>query len=353
MYDFNEGFPLGGLLEQVNGAAVACDGGLVCEFNNAALRLIPQLTEGTPLNDCGSGDIELCSVRFAAARFSVGELEVYTFAGRSDESVSGASAFLGNLGTSMINTLGTSFAAAELIAENIDNRNWDNVSKYNAILRHTQYKLLHIAENLRELGELGVSPENITPSTFDLDELCADVVSTAHSLIRKKGINMEFHSNCDNTYIYADRARVERMLLDILANSIASCSRGCTIRVSLSQLGGSLQISVSDNGRGIPPDILSRVFSSGTIQLEPGDEPRGLGLSLCVARNIALRHGGNLLINPISGGGTSVVISLPQTQSRVAFLRSSSVEYNARSMRPVLSAFADILDYEYYATPFI
>lgn len=353
MYDFNEGFLLGGLLEQMKDAAVVSEDGIVREYNDAASRLIPMLREGERLREVAEGEIELCSVRLSALRFEVGDLAVYTFAAPVRTGLEDVSSLLENVSVAMIESLNSSFAAAELIAATAERGDLAAAGKYNAILRHAQYKMLHVAENLRELGALTGTEPMLTLSTFDLDDLCATTLETVHSLVRDKGIRMEYDSDGMNLFLYGDRARIERMLLDVLANSIESCQPGCTISLSVRKVESGYQVAVKDDGKGMPADTLERVFDRFAIPPDPMGAPRGVGLSLSVARNIALRHGGNMFVESRAGSGTTVTISLPATDSGKTVLHVEPVVYNGRSMRPVLTALSAVLGYEYYQSPYL
>jgi two-component system, CitB family, sensor kinase len=73
---------------------------------------------------------------------------------------------------------------------------------------------------------------------------------------------------------------------------------------------GALQITVRDNGPGIPPEVIDAVFQPGWTT-KPSDQPGGRGLGLALARQAAARLGGTISAHNCSDGGASFLVSLP------------------------------------------
>lgn len=350
MYDFGEERSLSALLEKLKGAAVAVSEGVVAEYNEAAARLLPDLRAGERLFTPEEGVIELCGSRFEASVFDVGEWEVYNFAATVGISAAGALPLLENISRAIMENLSASFAAAELMASAAKD---DSLARHNAILRHEQYKLLNIAENLQELCALESGESVLKVELFELDILCRGIMDTVAALVGERGIEFEFCPEGVDFVVYADKRRVERMILAVLANSVESCTDGGRISLRLRRSAGLYELMIEDNGVGIPESVYDNVFESFARTAEMADGVHGIGLGLAVARGTAQRHGGNLMLQSAEGKGTRVLISLPATKPANTELHSSKVEYAANPMRPVLSAFARVLSYKSYGTPYI
>ena len=83
-----------------------------------------------------------------------------------------------------------------------------------------------------------------------------------------------------------------------------------------------VELSVSDTGVGIAPELQKTVFDRylHTDRLDP--PPHGLGLGLPICRRIAREHGGSLLLTSEAGRGTTVTVSLPNRREKVQPLRT-------------------------------
>jgi signal transduction histidine kinase len=90
--------------------------------------------------------------------------------------------------------------------------------------------------------------------------------------------------------VSCERFRVERVLINLVSNSLEVLQDGGEIAIDASRTGDFAQIEVGDNGPGVPPEIRSRLFQPFTT----AGKRNGLGLGLALARRTMLDHGGNL-----------------------------------------------------------
>jgi two-component system sensor histidine kinase BaeS len=112
----------------------------------------------------------------------------------------------------------------------------------------------------------------------------------------------------------ADRSAVERILGNLVANGLAHAPRpGGRVAVEAATLtGGELLIAVRDDGPGIPPAALSRVFER-FYRAEPSRSGSGTGLGLAIVDQLAHAHGGRAFAENLPGRGARVGVVLPIT----------------------------------------
>jgi signal transduction histidine kinase len=108
--------------------------------------------------------------------------------------------------------------------------------------------------------------------------------------------------------IFADHDRVEQVLLNLLSNAIRHNPAGTPVRlVARAAPANAVQIRVSDEGVGLPPELVAAPFEANRGH-RSGSAGAGLGLS--IARGIVEAHGGTIALEP-SSPGTTFVIHLP------------------------------------------
>lgn len=100
--------------------------------------------------------------------------------------------------------------------------------------------------------------------------------------------------------------RIVQMLLNLMKNAIQAMPDGGVLAIGVRQKGGFVHISVKDNGIGITPDHLQRIFEPFWTSKSQGT---GLGLALC--RKVAEEHGGDLTVESAPGAGTEFTVTLP------------------------------------------
>jgi two-component system sensor histidine kinase HydH len=107
--------------------------------------------------------------------------------------------------------------------------------------------------------------------------------------------------------VLVDPILFEHAVTSILDNAIEAMAEGGTLAVAISEGSGgrSVSLGISDNGPGIPHELLDRVAGSYFTT-----KSRGLGLGLALARGVVERWDGNLAVSSSQGGGTSVSITL-------------------------------------------
>lgn len=111
----------------------------------------------------------------------------------------------------------------------------------------------------------------------------------------------------DGLYARVDPVEFGRLLSNLINNSVEALERGGLVAVVLARRGGTAEITVSDDGKGIPPELLRRLGGRGETYGKTG----GSGLGLYHARTAAEAWGGSLSIASEPGKGTAVTVALP------------------------------------------
>jgi len=111
-------------------------------------------------------------------------------------------------------------------------------------------------------------------------------------------------------WVRADAGALEQLFINLLINAAQAMTspNGCA-RVSIDVADAAAIVRVSDTGHGIPAETLARIG-------EPfmSSKPKGTGLGLPIARQIAIAHGGDVRIADTGANGTTVVVTLPRTE---------------------------------------
>jgi signal transduction histidine kinase len=150
---------------------------------------------------------------------------------------------------------------------------------------------------------------------LDLDDIDVDkTIKAAADGLQDRLAEMEIQLNIVITdgvgTFRADAKRIRQILFNLLSNAIGFSAPGQTISLAALRRGDEVIIKVSDQGRGIPPAILDRVFDrfqSNTI----GSRHRGVGLGLSIVKAFVELHRGHVLIESAPGEGTVVTCIFP------------------------------------------
>ncbi len=150
----------------------------------------------------------------------------------------------------------------------------------------------------------------INPSSTDLNSVVHQLVRLVRHRLEMNGIQLQLDLAPDLPLLYCDSAQVEQVLLALVSNAVDAMPRGGNLwlRTRLLPGGGPIEIEVRDDGSGIPPEILSRIFEPFVTTKEQG---HSVGLGLAVSHSIIERHGGTINVHSEVGRGTTFVVTLP------------------------------------------
>ena len=168
-------------------------------------------------------------------------------------------------------------------------------------LKHTSA----LVDRMLVLGH-ALEPDFIAPEPVDLREFVADVYTAGMALAPRRWV----HDPVPDLVVLVDRDKLRGAVLNLLDNAIKATTAEDEIRVAaMLGPGGTVDITVSDTGRGIPPELHARIFERFE-RGGPADE-RGSGLGLAIVKAVSEAHGGHVTIESAVGAGCSVRIVLP------------------------------------------
>lgn len=142
---------------------------------------------------------------------------------------------------------------------------------------------------------------------FDINEAIKEVVGFIEKEIQTKGINMIFNFQENLPKIITDKGQLQQVLLNIINNAVDAVEQGGTIDIKTVLLDTNhMEISIKDNGPGIPKDKLKRIF-------EPfyTTKKKGTGLGLYISYGIIKKLGGDIQVESEVGKGTIFKLKIP------------------------------------------
>jgi signal transduction histidine kinase len=171
-------------------------------------------------------------------------------------------------------------------------------------------RLIRLVKDLLEI-------EQIENRTFDLkfsDVRFSEIVSLALAEIAPfaQRFNVCIESQVADELLRGDRDRLVQVLINLLSNAVKYSSEGSTVLLKSSRSPGKLHIEVTDFGRGIPADAISKIFDRYQ-QVEESDssEKGGTGLGLAICKTIVQQHNGAIVAESTLGKGSTFRITLP------------------------------------------
>lgn len=150
---------------------------------------------------------------------------------------------------------------------------------------------------------------SFVPQPVDLNEVMAAVRADLQPALTAADCTLELPA--DLPTVTGDETLLRQLLQNLVDNALKNArpDQPPQVTVAASRVGPAWEITVADNGVGIPPDQRDRVFEM-FAQLNP-EARKGHGIGLSTCQRIAARHGGTILIEDTPGGGATIRLTLP------------------------------------------
>ncbi|MDR1661729.1 MAG: PAS domain-containing protein [Azoarcus sp.] len=220
-------------------------------------------------------------------------------------------AAMGEMVAGLAHQLRTPLAAALLYVGNL--RQPEAGASERAKVAERALERLHYLERLIRDMLLFARGDSLGRQDFDAAELVLELVHTLEPLAKARQIIFESHCDCAGAVVHGDRKALGGALANLIENAFQATPPGggvsCEARRGACRNGPAaeeLRFIIRDSGRGIGPELQSRLF-------EPFFTTRaeGTGLGLAIARGVARGHGGDILLESTPGVGSAFTLILP------------------------------------------
>jgi len=209
--------------------------------------------------------------------------------------------------------LRTPLASIRALVETIEVGSVDGKEETDEFMRRILQqvdRLTTLVNELLDLSRIESGAMELQPVEVPLAEIVAEVVGLLSPRLTATGVTVEWPEDCGVT-VEADRASLLRVVSNLLDNATKYSPPGATIHVDLRDEGELAALSVRDEGPGIPPADLPRVFE----RFYKGDASRagsGVGLGLAIVKHLVRAHGGTAEAKSSPGGGAQFTVRLPR-----------------------------------------
>ena len=182
------------------------------------------------------------------------------------------------------------------------------------IINKESERLTRLVNNVLDLARIEAGEARLDVSEFDLREVAADAAASMSGTAAEKQVAIRRDIGSVARILWADRDKIQQIVMNLLSNAIKFSKNGGEVDLVVKEASrpGRIEISVVDQGPGIAPSELERVFEKFRQAGEPaGARTSGTGLGLAISREIAKLHGGRIWAENVLKGGSRFRVELP------------------------------------------
>lgn len=210
-----------------------------------------------------------------------------------------------------LNLIFSSLQTLELLEKDLLEKNI-RLKNYIEIINQNSKRLLRLVNNLIDSTKFDCGFYKYNPKNQDIVCFMENIAMSVAEFAKQNGINLIFDTNVEEKVIAFDLEKLERTILNLLSNSIKYTNSPGKIEVILNDCGDTFNITVKDNGIGIPMDKLPVIFDrfkQVENRLRKRSEGSGIGLSL--VKDLVKIQGATIKVKSEVGVGSEFTVKLP------------------------------------------
>ncbi|HHW24902.1 MAG TPA: HAMP domain-containing sensor histidine kinase [Bacillota bacterium] len=186
--------------------------------------------------------------------------------------------------------------------------------------KHTEYlqrcsnevkRLSRLVQSLLDITRIQAGERKFNKTSFDICEMAREIIISFEKRIEAKNLDVEFECESDKMLAYADRDAIYQVLYNICDNAVKFSREGGKFRIRITTKDKKINVSVYNEGQGIPEEDLAMVFD----RFYKSDKSRGLdktgaGLGLYIAKTIMDAHGEEIKVRSVWGKDCEFIFTL-------------------------------------------
>jgi len=192
----------------------------------------------------------------------------------------------------------------------------EEVTRLAEVMRREARRLGRIVSDLLDLSRI---ERGLEPALCRVPLKIEPTIEATVDLFRHGTATHLITTECEPALpvVAADPDALERVLTNLISNAIKYSPTGSTVRVGARSLAGAVAIEVADAGRGIPADVVHRVFEPYYRVPDAAGVAHGTGIGLAVVKALVEAHGGTVRVDSAPTIGTRVTVVLPSSERSV------------------------------------
>jgi two-component system sensor histidine kinase SenX3 len=210
--------------------------------------------------------------------------------------------------------LKTPVGALQLLAEAVQaaSDDPDAVRRFSARMQQESHRLTSLVQDLIDLSRVQIdAPLAATASQVEVADVVADALDRSYETASAKHIDLVADAD-ENVTVRGDKTQLAAALGNLVENAVNYSPEETRVAVTVKRVKDTVEISVTDQGIGIPERDLERIFER-FYRVDPARSRAtgGTGLGLSIVKHIAATHGGEVSVWSVEGNGSTFTLRLP------------------------------------------
>jgi signal transduction histidine kinase len=202
--------------------------------------------------------------------------------------------------------------AAEALGLMLGNADGPSQHAVQLIKRQSRH-LTRILDDLTDLTRVALGRLTLRRGIVDVTDVVEQAMQTTAALMSERGHQWDTEIDAGPLRVEGDSTRLVQVVVNLLVNAAKYTPSGGRVKIAVRRASERIEIAVRDNGQGIPPELLEKVFDMYARLSESAETaPDGLGVGLALVKELVALHGGSVVATSDGPGrGAEFVVALP------------------------------------------
>ena len=226
--------------------------------------------------------------------------------------------FVANISHELKTPIGAISLLAEALEDGIDDEVM--VKKFAKNLQREASRLTSLVQDIIQLSRLQSAEPIANAKLIDLSGVVAEAVERNHFIAETKHVRIRVQAP-KGIKVYGDHEMLSTAVKNLIENAVIYSEEGSQVGVGLRSVNGVAEISVADNGVGIPAEEQERIFERFyRIDASRSRQTGGTGLGLSIVKHVAMNHRGEIRLFSQAGLGSTFTLRMPEADNTVGSL---------------------------------
>ncbi|AQR96586.1 MASE3 domain-containing sensor histidine kinase [Clostridium saccharoperbutylacetonicum] len=228
--------------------------------------------------------------------------------------------FFTNISHELKTPINVIYSALQLEELYLNDKDVRTISNYNNIIKQNCLRLIRTTNNIIDATKIQAGFFVAKLKKQNIVNIIEEITLSIASYANCKDMNIIFDTECEEIYVNCDENLIERIILNLLSNSVKYCKKNGNIEVSIYKVNENIiEISVKDDGIGIPNEAQNMIFEKfEKVDKSNSRIAEGTGMGLFLVKTFVEMHKGAISINKNYENGTEFLIRIPCVKTNEA-----------------------------------
>jgi PAS domain S-box-containing protein len=230
----------------------------------------------------------------------------------AEEANRAKSEFLANMSHELRTPLNSIIGFSNILKDKKHGDLNENQTRYISNVLKSGKHLLKLINDILDLSKIEAGKMGYEPENMNLTETVDEVVTLMQPMANKKDIELTSNIESEDIEIFADKVKFKQIMYNILSNAIKFTPQKGKVTITSQLVGDNIEISISDNGIGIPDEKFQSIFDPfKQVDSSSTRKYGGTGLGLAIVNRYVKMHGGSIRVESEPGMGTTFTLAIP------------------------------------------